>query len=259
LNDTNRLVEQSTDINKYMIKTYRRIARSFGKVEDPMISSTDLTIFGRIIASRFTQKEGKVDRFIMVSPGEELLKRLFIRYEKKKADITWKLIQSSRISQKEKPEETLRIANRIEFLAAWMISNGLFSTETSINLYPNPSPISIQDVQDLLKGLAKFFPEEWIEDIYYEDLLHDPYITRLFVILNFGRDRREKRIVEYTAIYDNSWGERFCQTFFSQTGFLSKEEVLEELETALDLTFKKDRVRFFVPQKARRHFSVALP
>lgn len=254
----NRLVEQSTDINKYMIKTYRRIARSFGKVEDRMISPTDLTIFGRIIASRFTQKEGKVDGFMMVSPGEELLKRLFIRYEKKKADITWKLIQSSKISQKEKKEETLRIANRIEFLAAWMISNGLFSTETSINLYPNPSPISIQDVQDLLKGLAKFFPEECIEDIYYEDLLHDPYITRLFVILNFGRDRREKKIVEYTAIYDNSWGERFCQTFFSQTGFLSKEEVLEELETALDLTFKKDRVRFFVPQQARRHFSVAL-
>lgn len=78
------------------------------------------------------------------------------------------------------------------------------------------------------------------------------------MILKFGRDRRKKRILGYIPVYDNSWGERFCQTFFGQAGFLSKEEVLEELETALDLTFKRDRVRFFVPQKARRHFSVAL-
>ncbi len=113
-------------------------------------------------------------------------------------------------------------------------------------------------MQDLLKGLEKFFHNEWIEDIHYEDLLHDPYIRRLFVVLNFGRDRMEKKIVEYTAIYDNSWGERFCQTFSSQEGLLCKEEVLEKLRATLDLTFKKDMVKFYVAQKARRRLSDVL-
>jgi len=251
----NTLVEQSTDANTYMIKTYKRIAMGLGKTKDTMISPADLTIFGRIIASRFIKKDGKVDRVTMASPGEKSLKNLFIRYEEQDTDIKWKLLQSLEIPQREKKEETLIIAGRIEFLAAWMINNGLSSAETSVGLYPNPSPISIQDVQDLLKGLARFFPEQWIEDIFYEDLLRDPYIRRLFVILNFGRDRREKKIVEYTAIYDNSWGERFCRTFFNKQGLLSREEVLEELQAALDLTFKKDMAEFHIPQKARRSVS----
>jgi adenylate cyclase class 1 len=75
------------------------------------------------------------------------------------------------------------------------------------------------------------------------------------VILNFGKDRREKKIFEYTAIYDNSWGERFCQTFFNKKGLLSKEEVLKELKTSLDLPFKRDIVRFYAPQKAKKYLS----
>jgi len=254
-----RLVEQGTDINKYMIKTYRRITSGLGKVKDSIISPTDLTIFGRIIASRFTQKKGKVDRLIIASPGEKTFKKLFIKYEGQETGITWKLIQLLEVPRKERREETLKITRRIEFLAAWMINNGFFSTETSVNLYPNPSSVSIQDVQDLLKELARFFPKEWIEDIYLKDLLDNTYVRRLLVILNFNRDRREKRIFEYTAIYDNSWGERFCQTFFSREGLFSGEEVLEELRTSLELPFKNDVVRFYVPQKARKHLSAALP
>ena len=253
------LVEQSNDINKYMIKIYRRIVRSLGKVKgSPVISPMDLTIFGRIIASRFLQKEGKVDRFIMVSPKGKVFKKLFIKNKWQKTGITWKLTQLLEVPQKEKMEETLKIANRIELVAVWIINNDLFSTETSINLYPNPSPISIQDVQDLLKELATFFPTEWIDDIYYNDLLYDPYIRRLIVILNFGKDRREKKIFEYTAIYDTSWGERFCQTFFSQEGLLFKEEILEELKIVLNLPFKRDIVKFYAPQSARKHISFDL-
>lgn len=253
-----KLVEQSTDINKYMIKTYKRIAMGLGKGKDSIISPTDLTIFGRIIASRFIQKEGKVERLTMVSPAGKAFKKLFIKYERQKTGIAWRLIQLSEIPQKEKGEETLKIAQRVEFLAAWMMNNGFFSTETSINLYPNPSPISIQDVRDLLRGLARFFPKQWIQDIYLEDLLRDTYIRRLLLIPNFGKDRGEKKIFEYTAIYDNSWGERFCQTFFNKNGLLSKEEVLKELKTSLDLPFKEDKVRFYVPQKARNYLSVDL-
>jgi adenylate cyclase class 1 len=250
-----RLVEQSTDIKKYMIKTYRKIASGLGKGKDSMISPKDLTIFGRIIASQFIQKEGKVDRLMMVSPAGRAFKKFFIKYERQNTGITWKLTQLSETLQKEKAEEILKIAQRIELLAAWMINNGLFSTETSTSLYPNPSPISIQDVQDLLRELARVFPKQWIEDIHFEDLLRDNYIKRILVILNFGKDRREKKIFEYTAIYDNSWGERFCQTFFNKIGLLSKEEVLKELKTSLDLPFKRDIVRFYAPQKARKYLS----
>ena len=250
-----RLVEQSTDMNKYMIKTYRRIASGLGKGKDSIISPKDLTIFGRIIASQFIQKEGKVERLTMVSPAGRAFKKFFIKYERQDTGIKWRLTQLSEIPQKERGEETLKIAQRVELLAAWMINNGLFSTETSINLYPNPSPISIQDVQELLRELARFFPKQWIEDIHFEDLLHDTYVPRLFVIPNFGKDRREKKVFEYTAIYDNSWGERFCQTFFNKKGLLSKEEVLKELKTSLDLPFKRDIVRFYAPQKAKKYLS----
>ncbi len=251
----NRLAEHNKEVTRYMIQTYKRISNCLGKIKDTVISPSDLTFFGRIIASRLIQKRAKVDRLVVHPPSNHNFKWLYIKFKEKASGVEWKLIQSPTGPRAERKQEILKISDRIEFLGAWIINNGLFSRDIYLNLSPNPFPILIQDIQELLNMLMRFFPDRLIEDLLFEDMLRDPYIKRLLLVINFTRSRKEDKIFEYTAIYDNSWGERFCRTFYNNKGLSNKEEILRELTHVLGIPFKPGVVDFYAPRRARRALS----
>jgi adenylate cyclase class 1 len=153
----------------------------------------------------------------------------------------------------------LKEMDRIEEIAIWLIHNDLYSSTASLQLMPNPTSISIQDILDFMTCLHDFFPPEDMETISAEALLDKPQIIKLFLAINFGTNQKADKIHEYTAIYMTSWGEFYCRIFSDKAGLLSVEDAVKKVVKQLELPFSGSRMEFYIPQSARKRIKAGPP
>ena len=252
-----KIFRLSTKINHYMIGTYKKLSRSLREtaVGKTMITQQDLTILGRKMFVQFSKQPHKVEKLPLIVHGKSLFQQLYLQYSQPAAEqATWSLYHLKRGKQRG-PNGTkiLKKMGRIEEIAIWLVHNGLFLPTTSFELVPNPTPISIQDILDLLRRLYEFFPSKEVEAIPPRALLKKPQVDKLLIAVNFNLSRKLPRIHEYTAFYMTSWGEFFCRVFSDKKGVTTVEGALHRAEEQLDLPISSGQVGFFIPRLARKH------
>ncbi|MBI9088866.1 MAG: class I adenylate cyclase [Desulfobacterium sp.] len=233
-------------VERYMLKTYKRVNQALEGGKRSMITPEDRTILGRKMFVEFSrQDEKKVAKILLVSRSDRLFKGLVLQYVSKPGfKNVWELVHRS---GREKSER-LKRAKSIEEVAAWFIQNRLFSTTTIINLVPNPTPVSSDDVRRLFHALYTFYRHDNADSISFGSLLAKATIKAVFISLNLCVPRRSKRIHEFSIIHLNSWGEMFCSRVASEEGFASVDDVLAQVKIELAMAELPERILLHFPK-----------
>jgi len=245
----------SNRINQFMVETYEKLGKSLQNSTDEKvtITSEDLTILGRKMFAQFSKQPYKVEKLPLITHGKHLFKQLYVQYKRNgNGPAVWQLYHMKKNKQKtQSTTEILKELGRIEEIAIWLVRNNLFTSTASLQLMPNPTPISMQDILDFVKILHEYFPLKDIERLPTMGLLRKPYAVKLFLAVNLSLDRKLHKIHEYTGIYMTSWGEFFCRTFYDKKGITSIEDATAAVKKQLDIPFAGDDVGYFIPRGYR--------
>jgi adenylate cyclase class 1 len=251
-----RIFQLSTRINKFMVGTYEKLSRSLQKSTDDkiLIMPEDLTILGRKMFVQFSKQPHKVEKLPLIGHGRHLFKQLYVQYARNGNQAgTWQLVHQKKDAQTmQTHDEVLKELDRIEDIVAWLVRNDLFTSTASLQLMPNPSPVTIQDLLDFVTELHRFFPLEEIETLPASALLTKPSVHKLFLTINFCQSRRLNKIHEYTAIYMTSWGEFYCRTFSDEKGIPFLEDVVTRVKDQLGMPFSDEKMGYFIPISSRK-------
>jgi len=225
------IAELSNTIEKFMVKKYKTVNKAFEKLVHgrSRISPEDRTVLGRKVFIEFSKQTGKVDKVLLISRSDRHFQGLHLKYIKANNKIgTWELINKN-AKAFHNCQESLIKANTIEEIGAWLINNSLYNESMIINLVPNPTYVTFDDIRKLFKTLYDFFRPLIKNTINFDQLLLKNRVVCLFISINFYAPRQQQKVSEYTAIYLNSWGEMFCSSFYSTKDFLTMEETKKDL------------------------------
>lgn len=236
-----KILELSRQVNGYMIETYHRLGKMLNHSPDmeTMITSQDLTILGRKMFVQFSSHPFKVKTLPHVARGRTLFKQLFLYYRQApRTKPVWDVYPyyDKKAMVESNQWAVLKDVDHIEEVAAWVIHNGIYQSGTRFNILPNPSSVSAQDFQDLLKDMNEFFVFGEGDSMPPELYLESFNMFRLYIIANFTQTRKSDRIVEYAAVYMTTWGEMFCRKYKNNIGFQTISEVVDKVEKDLGLS-----------------------
>ncbi len=251
-----KIFKLGTMINHYIIETYKKLGRSLQEttVEEAMITPEDLTILGRNMFVQFSKQPHRVEKLPLVFHGKSLFQQLHIKYRQpREGPALWSLHHLERDGQRDNSgDETLKTMERIEEIAIWLVHNGLYLPSTSFQLMPNSTPISLQDILDLLQKLNQFFSSKDTGTISPQALLKNSKVNKLLIAVNFGLSRQLKKINEYTVFYMTSWGELYCKVFSDKKGINSVGDALNKAKKQLGLPLLSCQMGVFIPRSARK-------
>jgi adenylate cyclase class 1 len=255
-----RIFKLSTRINKFMVGTYEKLSRSLQKStgDKILINPEDLTILGRKMFVQFSKQSHKVEKLPLIGHGRHLFKQLYVQYARNGNQAgKWQLVHQKKDKQTMKTQdEILKELDRIEEIVVWLVRNDLFTSTESLQLMPNPSPVTIKDLMDFVTKLHSFFPLEEIETLPPSALLTKPNIQKLFLVMNFCQSRRLSKIHEYSAIFMTSWGEFFCRTFYDKDGIPFVEDLIQKVKGQLGLPFSGRETGYFIPASSKKRINV---
>ncbi len=245
------IMKLSLSIEKYMLNTYKRVRRGFNKDDighNFLIKPEDKIALGRKIFVQFSEKPAKIKKILLISKNNDHFQGLNLRLcQDRKKTISWELIHKSGKISRQK-EEILKKARTIEEIGAWLIHNKFYSESTLINLVPNSTPVTYEDIRNLFNGLNAFFGHD-TNDTEFNILLAKDMITSLFISINFAIPRNIKQIFECSLIYMNSWGEMFSQFIWRENGFDSIEELMKIIKNKLGIDSFPDKTVYYSPKK----------
>jgi len=225
------IVKLSIIIEKFMVKKYKTINRAYERLSHGQseISPEDRTVLGRKILVEFLKQPDKVKKVFLVSRSDSHLQSLYLKYNKKNDTIgTWQLYNKNRRALQIQ-EESLIIADTIEGIGAWLINNSLYHEDSVINLIPNPSYVTFDDIRRLYKNMYEFFSPILNQAISFDQLLMKNRVVCMFVSIDFYAAKKERIINGYSVVYLNSWGEMFCESVYSNQGFLSMDQAKQDI------------------------------
>ncbi|NOX35835.1 MAG: adenylate cyclase [Deltaproteobacteria bacterium] len=227
----------SNSIEKYMIKKYKIVNKAFDKLshDKSRISPEDRTVLGRKIFIEFSKQPDKVGKVLIVLRSDGHFQSLHLKYMKKNNKFgTWELFNKNPKALHCK-EESLIKAKTIEEIGAWFMNNNLYNENTIINLVPNPTYVTFDDIRKLYKAMYEFFRPVLKKAVNFDQLLMKNKVVCLFISINFYAPKQQRKVTEYTAIYLNSWGEMFCKSFYSDQGFFSMEELKKDILKRIEI------------------------
>ncbi|MBU4129934.1 MAG: class I adenylate cyclase [Proteobacteria bacterium] len=245
----------STAIKDYMVKTYKTVSKRFSTQNhnQSKISPEDRTVLGRKVFIEFSKQPGRVEKTFIISRNDGYYQRLHLSYIKnngKKGG--WELFNKD-IKEQGFKKEVLIQAATIEEIGIWMISNGLYNKNNPIQLVPNPTYVTFDDIRRLYKAMHAFFnpPLEW--HISFDQLLTPSQVIGLFVSLNFYVSEPEKKIQDYTLVYLNSWGELFYVTGTSDKQGMTMSEVKKDILNRMGLTALPYNTVFYSSKERKKN------
>ncbi len=221
----------SVAIEKYMVKKYKTVNKAFESILHgrSQISPEDRTVLGRKIYIEFSKQPGKVEKVLLVSRSDRHFAGLHLKYVQNNNKVgTWNLV-NKQAKTLQLQEEPLIKANTIEEIGAWLINNSLFNEDSAINLVPNPTYVTFDDIRKLYKAMFDFLDPIHKSLIGFDQLLTKSQLVCLFISINFYSPRQQRKVTEYTAIYLNSWGEMYCKSVYSKQGFPTMEETKKDI------------------------------
>ena len=219
----------SSTIKQYMVKKYKTVNQTIDRQsqESSSISPEDKTILSRKIFIEFSKQPGKVGKELLVTRSDSYFQGLYLNYVPQTSDPGyWELKNRSTRGK----EEFLIQAMTIEEIGAWLINNKLFSKTSMVNMAPNATYVTFNDIKKLYLALYDFFYPVISEDKSFDVLLKPKVIQHMFISVNFYSEQSEDKVKHYTAITYNSWGEMFCFTGGKKEGFESIDAFKADLQ-----------------------------
>jgi adenylate cyclase class 1 len=252
-----KVLDLSGRINGFMIDTYQRLSSTLNHspVMETMITSKDLTILGRKMFVQFSDHPFKVKTLPHVARGRNLFKQLFLYYRKApRTEPVWDVFPfyDKKAMTLGNDWAVLRNVAHIEEVAAWVVHNGIYQSGTRFTILPNPSSVSAQDFQDLLKDMNDFFVFGEGDAIPPTRYLETFTMARLFIVANFTLERKSDRMIEFTAVYMTSWGEMFCRSYTTPSGLSSPSEAVDWIENDLGLSCRNIPLGGHMPRLSRK-------
>ena len=252
-----KVLDLSSRINRFMIRTYHRLNGVLNSLPEAetMITAEDLTILGRKMFVQFSSHPHKVQTLPHSARGRGLFRQLYLYYRQypgKKA--VWDVypFYNKQIMTAGNEDAIIRDVVHIEEVAAFVVHNGIYSSGTGFNILPNPSSVSAQDFNELLKDMNDFFPFGEGDNIAPESFLEPFKIVKLYIVANFSLGKKSERVYEFAAVYMTSWGEVFCRAYKSSAGFSTISEAIENVEKDLGLSCQDVKTGCYVPRMTRR-------
>ena len=186
-----------------MLKVYKEIVDAHAGIASE-VDRQDMTILGRRIHSCFQQKEDKV-QVIPKALDQLNLPDLTLLLDRK----TWRIIPRNSLS---KP-----IVSSTDIISAlaFIVWNQFIDETNSINMEPNPSSVTIQEIINLCRQINAFFGPNDVFSVDNTFYLKKEFIIKMMVIVSFERNPWEKNINDLGVIYKNSWGELYVKRFSS--------------------------------------------
>ncbi len=229
------IVGLSNTLEAYVIKKYKFLNTAFEKLYSgsARISPEDRTVLGRKVYSELSRKPGKISKILLVSNSDSHFDHLHLMYGEKAGQIgSWELIK--KIRRGEERTELLIKSPAIEEIGAWLIINKIYNKSFVINLLPNPTKVTIDEIRKLFKTLYDYFGPMVKKPVGFDQLLKKDDIAGLFVSINFYAPSQQRQITDFTIIYMNTWGEMFFKSYRQGRGLPSieavKKMVLDQLK-----------------------------
>ncbi|WP_020588859.1 class I adenylate cyclase [Desulfobacter curvatus] len=240
----------SLTIEQYMITRYTDLKSRFRDDSELAISEQDRMVLERKVDIQFQDKPGKIKKLLLISSGDRHFSRLYLRYlaPSGKKYGPWELIHKPSI-QTGMDEESILTANSVEEIGAWLIHNHLYTDHTFLTMAPNPTEVSHDSIEKLYRGMHDFFTPELAKAVSFDALREKPFITRLFVSVNFYAERPSGRISDFTLVYLNSWEEMFLRAARLKTPVADIEPVKKYICKELGLKQLPDNTVFHVPRR----------
>jgi adenylate cyclase, class 1 len=154
----------------------------------------------------------------------------------------WALLNKT-AGSKNRPE-TLKTSPTLEELGAWLIHNHLYDSHTMLHLLPNPTMITIDDIQNLFNTMNRFFKPVLSTPVPFNQLLVKAGLAHLFVSVNTHAPKQQQHISDYTAIYMNTWGELFHKTSDLENEVTTLSEFKQELLQQINIKNFPDKTLF---------------
>ncbi|MBI9084912.1 MAG: class I adenylate cyclase [Desulfobacterales bacterium] len=185
---------------RLLLEIYREIADNQGGIESES-DRRDLTIIGRKISAFYLKKDFKVP-VLQTPKGRLNISTLSLRLDK---DI-WRLFSGN-------DNATPVVSSRdIVHGIAFVVWNRLF-VSGRLNMRPNPSNITLQEVLNLGRKITQFFGDYGSQEIDYTSYLQTETIDKMLVIVGLEQSPWDSKNRDVRVVYTNGWGELFVRRF----------------------------------------------
>jgi len=245
----------SATIEQYMQAKYIQVKKYFESQPRGglMISSEDRKVLERKVDIVFLEKPFKIKKILLVSSGDRHFTRLHLKHiQTPGTPGGWELLhKSAKINQGR--EESLARANSIEEIGAWLINNNLYTRHSIVNLMPNPTIVTHDDIEKLYKAMYAYFSPYIQKPVRFNELRKEkPRIVSLFISINFYAPRQQARITDYCAVYINSWGEMYFRTSWPGKTFSLMENARADILESIGIKqFPSNTAFYFSKGMAR--------
>lgn len=171
------------------------------------ITRQDMTILGRKLAVCLERKRGKINIIHKPLFNLNLPTLLFVNDKK-----LW------HVSVVGEPSKHLVAGADIVCCIAYLVWNDLYAA-SSVRMTPNPTPITLQEINNLAKRIREIFSVFDITGADFDHFLETEKVTKMLIIVNFEKPGHAKDINDLCVIYSNHWGEIFFRRFSSPDQF----------------------------------------
>ncbi len=245
------IMKLSLRIEKYMIDTYKRVRNGFdtGSKHNFLIKPEDKIALGRKIFVQFSDRPNKIKKILLISKDTDHFNGLSLRLRiDNKQGKFWELIHKSGRAIDMRKVDILKKTRTIEEIGAWLIYNGFYSKHTLINLVPNSTPVTYDEIKKLFDTMNDFFGKN-LHETEFDVLLKEETIDLLFISINFSIPRNAKKLHECSVIYKNSWGEMFSTFIWEKNGFNSIDNVMKQIKQKLEIKSFPEKTIYYFPKK----------
>lgn len=183
-----------------LINIYHRVMATQRDVVNK-ISHDDMTMIGRKLAACLENKQGKV------SPVHKPIANLNL------PTLNFHSVANGwRVCSSGDTERPVVAGADIIFCIGYLIWNDLYEA-SSVRMTPNPTPVSLQEINNLAKRIREIFGHFDITEIDFDHFLEEERVTKMLVIVNFEDPAHAHEMSDFSVLYANHWGELFYRRF----------------------------------------------
>ena len=188
-------------IFRFLLDIYKEINSS---PRQSSLSSEDMTIIGRKIASCLVNKADKIP--VIHKPISNMnLPALTFKTNGK----MWQVCESA------DPAVIITSHRDIVTCIAYLIWNGIYEAGQARMEY-NPTAVTVQEIINLSRVIRETFGTHDVSAIDFAHFLEPEHIVKMLVVVSFEGSPDEKNMNDLHALYQNHWGELFVRRFRAQ-------------------------------------------
>lgn len=215
---------------RLLMDVYRNI-KSHQQDTIGRLTERDMTIIGRKLAVSLEKKHDKLPTVYKPTAILNLPNMTFVHDGK-----SWQVVTSTDAAH------PLITHTNVVCCIAWLVWNDLYR-DLGIRMAPNPTPITLQEINNLGKRIREIFGTFDIAGVDFENFLEPEKVTKMLVIVSFERPGHLKDMNDFTILYSNHWGEFFSRRF-------NKPERLQAFIEAEGLKFRHVERHYYVQRNS---------